>query len=112
MPPTPQEIYATAQNMAEASPITRALIFAGLGGEFWPADPKPATYDEFNWTVRLYGLTEQDTTQNAAIEKWVKSALRLHQDNRSARAADGRPDCPYNGAALLPPASTRVAEAT
>ncbi|WP_435659726.1 hypothetical protein [Leisingera caerulea] len=109
--PTPQEIYAAAQNMAEASPITRALIFAGLGGEFWPADPEPVGHDEFDWTVRLYGLTQRGPSQNEAIGKWVNSALTLHQDNKTARATDGRPDCPFNGAAPLPPADTLVAEA-
>ncbi|UWQ29894.1 hypothetical protein [Leisingera sp. M523] len=109
--PTSQEIYSAAQNMADASPSDRALMFDGLGGESWPADPEPAAYDEFDWTVRLYGLTARAPSQNAAIEKWVKSALTLHRDRKAARATDGRPDCPYNGSAPLPSVSTRVAEA-
>lgn len=108
---TPQEIYAAAQELKAATPLTRAFIFGGMGGEFFPADPEPRAMDEFTWTVRLHGLTGKGCSESAAITDWIKAAEAHHTATRTARATDGRPDCPYNGAAALPPVSTRVAEA-
>lgn len=109
--PAPQEVYAAAQELKAASPLTRAMIFAGMGAEFFPADPNPKAIDDFTWTVRLHGLTGTGRCESAAIADWIRTAEAIHTTTRTARATDGRPDCPYNGAAALPPASTRVAEA-
>ncbi|UWQ77631.1 hypothetical protein K3725_09875 [Leisingera sp. S132] len=109
--PTPQEVYATAQHMAVASDICRAVIFSGLGGTLIPNESQPMTPDEAFYKVTLYGVTGSGLDQVQALADWIRQAKDLPRDTRTARATDGRPDCPYNGAAPLPPARTRVAEA-
>ncbi|MEX0281336.1 MAG: hypothetical protein AB3N13_09135 [Arenibacterium sp.] len=107
--PAPQDIYNAAQNMQAASSACRALIFSGLGGQLWPDEPMAP--GEALFMVGLYGITGRGIDQAEALEHWTRKALEHHRTTGKARATDGRPDCPHNGAAPLPPATARVAVA-
>lgn len=115
MQPTRQEIYATAEDMKQLCRFGQAMRLQELGGKITPASIHPGDrfdYAATRWHVSLLGLTAVGDNMPDALDAWLRAARVHHTIDGTRRATDGRPDCPYNGAALPPSASNTAAEAT
>ncbi|MBY6138550.1 hypothetical protein KUV26_03800 [Leisingera daeponensis] len=114
-PCTSQELYAAERNMRARCRFGQAMLLQELGGKVTPASTDASDrfdYEATRWHASLMGVCASGDDLPETLDAWMRAAqTRLKNDN-THRATDGRPDCPYNGAALLPHANTRVAVAT
>ncbi|UWQ59944.1 hypothetical protein K3722_07385 [Leisingera caerulea] len=111
---TPQELYTAARAMRACCRFGQAMLLQELGGKITPGSTNPGDRFDFEatrWYVNLLGVSASGDDMPAALDAWMQAAQAHHNIDGTRRATDGRPDCPYNGAAPLPPADTQVAEA-
>ncbi|WP_323779068.1 hypothetical protein [Leisingera sp.] len=112
---TQQELYAAARGMRARCRFGQAMMLQELGGRITPGSTDPSDrfdFDAMRWHVTLLGLSASGDDMPAALDAWMRAARVSHNIDGTRRATDGRPDCPFNGAAPLPPTPNQVAEAT
>lgn len=117
MRPTRQDLFSAAHEIQQRQHcrFSQAMLIQQLGGSITPGSTDPDDrfdFDASRCRVSLMGLTATGDDMPAALDAWLRTARVHHNIDGTRRATDGRPDCPYNGAAPLPPAFSRVAEAT
>lgn len=91
--------YNIAQDLLSiGEPLQRAAAFNRMGGTLRAPDPAPICPEDQQWHASFDGVTRSADTSPEAIESLAKALVEMSP----RRATDGRPDCPYNGAAPLP----------
>lgn len=111
---TPQELYTAARAMRARCRFGQAMLLQEKGGKITPGSTDPGDRFDFEatrWYVTLLGVSASGDDMPAALDAWMRAAQVHHTLDGTRRATDGRPDCPYNGSAPLPPPDTPVAEA-
>ncbi|KIC25413.1 MULTISPECIES: hypothetical protein [unclassified Leisingera] len=114
-PCTFQELYSVERNMRARCRFGQAMLLQELGGKITPASTEASDrfdYETTRWHASLLGVCASGNDLSETLNAWMRAAQRRLRNDFTRRATDGRPDCPYNGAAMLPPDRTRVAEAT
>lgn len=103
--PDRQTLYSVARDMHSRDVFGRAILLQKLGGRISPASTHASDrfdYDAMQWNVSLMGVIGIGSDLASALASWVRTARLHHLIDRTRRATDGRPDCPYNGQAPLP----------
>lgn len=118
MPSTPQQIYSAARALSARCRFGQAMLLQELGGKLRPESTDPSDRFDFSatrWHLSLLGLSASGNDMPSALDAWLRAARIHYTLDGTRRATDGRPDCPYNGAATAPTLPRRLeneAEAT
>lgn len=101
----PLRAYTASQDLLARKVFGRAILFRKLGGTLCRPDPQAFLPEEDVWYADLFGTQRSGNSCDEAIIAWACEV----QACTPPRATDGRPDCPFNGAAPAP--ATRNATA-
>jgi len=99
--PDAPTIYAATQTLRATPMHQRSQRVLDLGGCITAPDDSAWFHDETLWVVELMHIRCSGTSRQNALAAWIRTATA----GLPRRASDGRPDCPYNGQAPLPPTS-------
>lgn len=104
-----QELYAAERNMRARCRFGQAMLLRELGRRITPGSTDISDrfdYDATRWHASLLGVYASGNDLPEALDAWMRAAQTRLRSDSSRRATDGRPDCPFNGSAPLPPVLT------